>query len=536
MASGAFLRGNSLFMPVCFDQFFWLLSSYLIFKMVITKNPKLWLWIGLVFGLAFLNKYSIVFFASVVIVALFISEHRRLLASKYVLYGFLIGLLIVLPNLFWQYSYNWPVIRHMAELQRTQLVNVTAANFLKQQIFMCFSSLLIWSAGLSLLFIPGEKKLRFIGWTFIILIAIILLGRGKPYYTLGAYPMMFAAGGYVLEKYLTGKRTNLIYAILFITISISVLTSPLALPYAAFKTVKRYCDPQTGIETQRWEDGEIHPIPQDYADMTGWIELTEIVSKAYNMLDEQEKENCTIYAENYGLAGAVQFYGYRYGLPLPLCFNDSYLLWAPDSITDGPFIYINHQIGDIDDLFTSYQEIGHVDNENFRENGVKVLLCKYPKKQWRDFYARKVHMLKNNYSNLDECKNTNATTVPAIIQAEDCCNSLGIEIEITSDSAGGSNIGWTDRGDWMEYKIHVPESGTYTITCRVSSLAGGGYVILSCNEKTLNKFELPSTGGWQNWIDLPIKVSLEAGISILRFTSSGGGWNMNWFRISSDWK
>jgi hypothetical protein len=44
-----------------FDQFFWFLSSYLVFRMVNRNNPGLWIWIGLVFGLSFLNKYSVMY-------------------------------------------------------------------------------------------------------------------------------------------------------------------------------------------------------------------------------------------------------------------------------------------------------------------------------------------------------------------------------------------------------------------------------------------------------------------------------------------
>jgi hypothetical protein len=502
--------------------------------MVITKNAKLWLWIGAVFGMAFLNKYSIVFFASAITIALFISEHRRLALSGYAVFGGIIGLMVILPNIIWQNHYNWPVVRHMAELQRTQLVNVTMANYLTEQVMMCFASVIIWGAGLALLFLPDEKKYRFIVWSFIMVIGIILFGRGKPYYTLGAYPMMLACGGYVLEKYLTKAKRYLVYSVLLITVSISILTLPLALPFASFKTVKRYCDPKTGITMQRWEDGKIYPIPQDYADMTGWRELTGIVAKAYNSLDGRDKSRCTIYAENYGLAGAIQFYGHRFGLPAPVSFSDSYLLWAPDSLVEGPWIYVNHQIGDMDDLFIETREIGRVENEYFREKGVMVLLCTGPVEEAKKFYATKVRMLKNNFSKQDGCIKAAAIALPGIIQAEDCCNSGGIEMEITADSTGGSNIGWIDSGDWMEYKIDIPAGGTCPVTLRVASFAGGGEVTISSNGTPRDTLMIPSTGGWQKWTTINTTLNLSGGIQIVRFTAITGGWNMNWFRVDSD--
>jgi hypothetical protein len=59
IVSPAFLRSNTLFQPVSFNQFFWLLAIYFAIKLVQTKNPKFWLHIGVVCGLAFLNKYSL---------------------------------------------------------------------------------------------------------------------------------------------------------------------------------------------------------------------------------------------------------------------------------------------------------------------------------------------------------------------------------------------------------------------------------------------------------------------------------------------
>ena len=398
LTTGAFLRSNSLFQPVSFNQFFWLLSAYLVIKMVNTNNSKLWLWIGLVFGLAFLNKYSIVFFAFAIIVSLIISPHRKIILSKHFLWGILIGFLIILPNLIWQLNHNWPVVHHMAELQKHQLVNNTIYKFLLDQIISCAGSGFIWLFGLFvILFVPAEKKYRFIGYTFLLVLLIILIGRGKSYYTLGAYTMLLAAGGCAMERYLTKKLVFINYIVIIAAIITSIVFLPLELPIASFEIVMKYTNPETGIQPQRWEDGKTHPLPQDYADMTGWKELTKIVSDAYNMLDSCEKEKCTIYTENYGQAGAIEFYGHQYGLPKPISFHDSYLLWVPDTIGNGPFIYVSDKVGDMDDFFDNYPEIGKVNNEYFRENGLMVLLCTNPKKQWKSFYSQKTQELKSIY-------------------------------------------------------------------------------------------------------------------------------------------
>jgi len=393
--SGSFLRSNSLFMPVSFDQFFWLLIAYLTLKLVLTGNHKIWLWIGIVAGIGFLNKYSILFFIFAMFVALLISNHRKIFLTKYFIFGTLAGFLIILPNLIWQYLHNWPVVNHMVELQRTQLANVTIAGFLLDQVWMSSSSLFIWMPGLfMLILIPHERKLRYIGLTFLVTLLVILLFRGKSYYTLGAYSMLLAAGGYLLEKYLHRGWRTAIYVMLFLSIIGTLVWLPLSLPFAPYPVVARYTDPERGVP-QRWEDGKIHPIPQDYADMTGWKELTMLVVDAFNSLTEEQQSSCDIFAQNYGQAAAIDFYGHKYHLPDVISFNDSYISWAPDSISSTHLIVVDYETGDIDKLFFNFECIGQVNNEYFRENGVKVFLCSNPRPILGGYYTEKLSELRN---------------------------------------------------------------------------------------------------------------------------------------------
>ncbi|WP_341938075.1 carbohydrate-binding protein [Marinimicrobium sp. C2-29] len=39
------------------------------------------------------------------------------------------------------------------------------------------------------------------------------------------------------------------------------------------------------------------------------------------------------------------------------------------------------------------------------------------------------------------------------IEAEDYMEMSGIEVELTSDEGGGSNIGWIDVDDWIAYNV-----------------------------------------------------------------------------------
>ncbi len=393
--SPAFLRSNSLFQPVSFNQFSWLLSAYLLVKMVNRRDPRIWIWIMLTWGIAFLNKYSISFFIVASLLSLLVSRHRHLFRSWYFLAGGVLGVLIILPNLLWQHSHNWPLLTHMAELQKYQLVNVTLAGFLADQLSMNFPGLVVWLTGLLVFFFSRkESEFRFLSFTWLFTLLILVLLRGKSYYTLGLYTCLFAMGGVAIEHYFSRR---LQYAVIAFNILVIIPILPFSLPLLNHDYLERYTAPVAPV-INRWEDGKVHLIPQDFADMTGWRELADIVIGKFESLDPEEKKACMIYAENYGQAGAINFYGRKAGLPSVISFNDNFVLWAPDSIPDAPMIYVNHEIGDVDELYRSVERVGVVNNRFFREDGLQVYYCTGPTAILQNFYAEKVASIRKRYS------------------------------------------------------------------------------------------------------------------------------------------
>ncbi|MGA3012845.1 MAG: hypothetical protein ABSD71_02295 [Bacteroidales bacterium] len=147
----------------------------------------------------------------------------------------------------------------------------------------------------------------------------------------------------------------------------------------------------------RNENYGYYPLPQDFMDMTGWDEMAKIASGAYNELTPAEKESCTVYANNYGQAGAFDFYGKKYGLPTPVCMSDSYIFWAPDSLTTRNFIVSDENLGDIPRLFGKYRLIGQISNDCFRENGLQVYLCQDPTPLLNGFFKKRIREHKEVY-------------------------------------------------------------------------------------------------------------------------------------------
>ena len=75
-----------------------------------------------------------------------------------------------------------------------------------------------------------------------------------------------------------------------------------------------------------------------------------------------------------------------------------------------------------------------------------------------------------------------------------------VDIEVTSDTGGGYDIGWVAAGEWLNYTVNVAAAGTYDITLRVASAGAGGTFHLEVNgvNKT-GTLSVPNTGGWQTW-------------------------------------
>jgi endoglucanase len=124
--------------------------------------------------------------------------------------------------------------------------------------------------------------------------------------------------------------------------------------------------------------------------------------------------------------------------------------------------------------------------------------------------------------------------VPAVVQAESYCQMAGVQTETTTDTGGGSNVGYLDAGDYLDYAINVPAAGSYRISYRVASTGTTGNISFERpGAGVLGAIAVPSTGGWQTWRTITHNVNLAAGQQTVRLNIKGGGFNLNWFQVES---
>jgi hypothetical protein len=79
-----------------------------------------------------------------------------------------------------------------------------------------------------------------------------------------------------------------------------------------------------------------------------------VVARAYGSLPPDEQAECAIYGQNYGEAGAVDFFGWRYGLPKAIAGHNNYWLWGPGERSGKVLIIIG---GDREDHLQAYEDV-----------------------------------------------------------------------------------------------------------------------------------------------------------------------------------
>ena len=122
--------------------------------------------------------------------------------------------------------------------------------------------------------------------------------------------------------------------------------------------------------------------------------------------------------------------------------------------------------------------------------------------------------------------------IPATIEAEEYNRMDGIRLEKTADETGFANVGYIDAGDWLEYKIQVPDSGIYAIDFRIASTRSSVISLVLNGEEILTQ-TLESTSGWQNWETVSNTINLSRGEHTIRIKAVTPGFNINWFKFTA---
>lgn len=316
------LRLNQLFQPNSVDVLCWTTLYYFLICFIQSRDRR-WLYgFAAVLGVGVLNKYNIAFAVVGLLPAILLTPQRNLLLNKHIYLAMLLALLLISPNLIWQYQHNFPVFHHMKLLAETQLVNVKRADFLKEQLLFFIGSLFVIAAGLyGLLSYKPFAAYRLFFFSIIITLAAFTYLRAKGYYAIGIYPVYIAFGAVYIGAKVNAAWLRSVFVLIPVVLFIPLFN--VAFPNKTPEQIVANPGSYQKLGLLRWEDGKDHQLPQDFADMLGWRELAAKVDAAYASMPD--RETTLVLCDNYGQAGAINYYT-KQGVRA-VTFNADYVDW-----------------------------------------------------------------------------------------------------------------------------------------------------------------------------------------------------------------
>jgi 4-amino-4-deoxy-L-arabinose transferase-like glycosyltransferase len=316
------------------EHVIWLACILIVIEIANGASEKWWLAFGALAGIGLQNKHSMLFLGFALVAGLLLTPMRRSLARPWLWLGGAIAVLIFLPNVLWEIRHDWATLELLRNVKETgKNVVLAPGPFMIQQAMMLspFSAPL-WIAGLVWLFM--SPRYRVLAWTYVVLLVMFIRLEAKDYYVAPIYPMLFAAGAVWLSS-----RKALWIPLLALIVLGGLIAVPLTLPifppakYLAYQRA-------LGVKPQQSEVSHTSEMPQIFADQFGWEEMVVQVARYYHSLPPAERAKTVIYASNYGEAGAIDFYGPRYGLPRAISGHQNYYLWGPRDATGASVILV----------------------------------------------------------------------------------------------------------------------------------------------------------------------------------------------------
>jgi 4-amino-4-deoxy-L-arabinose transferase-like glycosyltransferase len=315
-----------------FESLFWMGSIYFLLRAINLEDPRKLVWCGLLVGLGLENKHSAAFFLIALLVALALTPQRRFFRNKYLWIAAAIIVLCALPNLIWQVQNHfatWVDLTNVKKYHKN--IELPPLSFLGAQIMMLAPvSALIWMTGLGYLFFHSDgKRYRVLGVTYLVFLVIMMTLHGKDYYLAPIYPMLFAAGAVCWEKVANAHPSLrwLKVGVPAVITAVGIVALPLVLPILPVERIMPYRE-ALGLGMSRTETNMSGPLPQYFGDEFGWEEMVQTVASVYNAMPPEQRAKTAILAGNYGEAGAIDFFGPKYGLPQSISAHQNYYLWG----------------------------------------------------------------------------------------------------------------------------------------------------------------------------------------------------------------
>jgi len=375
-----------------FEPVFWMASAAIVLRILNGGDQRLWVWLGVVVGLGLLNKHSMIFFVSGLVVGMLLTPARREFGGIWLWIGAAIATVIFLPNLVWEWREGWPTIALLQHVVGAKYATVAPWDYVWQQTLLTLPvSAPIWMGGLWFLLRDARgKRYAVLAWAYLVVLAEMLALHGKIYYLAPAYIMLLAAGSVWVSSLGWVRSARPVRVAMVGTLLLAgAIAAPLAMPVLPVDQVIRYAR-FWNVKAIRVENVPQDDLPQLFGDMFGWEEQVKAVADVYAGLSPQEKTHTAILAYNYGEASAIDYLGGGYGLPKAASGHNQYGLWGPRKDAPGVVIAIGFSSEFLQHFFWEVTAAAHVNPKYAlpEERNLTVFVCRDPKMNWGEAWSR----------------------------------------------------------------------------------------------------------------------------------------------------
>ncbi len=370
--SSVVLIAGHMLLTLTPDLVFW--TAAILFVVKAVRDPRWWLAVGVTVGVATYNRQLIALLVIGIAVGILAVGPRTVLASKWLWLGALTALVLAAPNLYYQYTHDWPQAQMAAALEADDGAD-NRIMFVPLQFGLLGPPLaVIMIAGLVWLW--RRRTYRFFVIAYPVACAITLYTGGRADYVVGLLLLSYAAGCVPTAEWMTTAwRRAVVVTGVVLTAAVSVPVGLPVLPYSAL------------------DDIPVGDINETAIESIGWQRFAEQIGEAHATLSPADRVHTIVLAENYGQAGAVDRWTDELALP-PVYSAHNELWWrgAPEEHVNVVIVATYSRRVGTD--FATCTEQGRVDDgvgQWNEEQDKPILVCRNPAKPWSELWPELRH-------------------------------------------------------------------------------------------------------------------------------------------------
>jgi 4-amino-4-deoxy-L-arabinose transferase-like glycosyltransferase len=358
--------GHMLTTPTV-DVLVWTTAIWVLCRIVRTHDGRWFLLLGAIVGVGLLNKFTVLLAVASFGAALAMLPQRRVLATPWILAGAALAAAMWSPNLWWQATHGWPVFELSAGVADEATENrILAIPF--QALFLGLPIATAVTVGWwRQLRGRALRDTRFISLGFVLLLALVIVSGGKPYYAAGALPALTAVATVELVDWIR-RHLRLVASLIALN---GAVTALLVLPIL----------PATIVV-----DSPASAVNPEPLEMIGWPQFVDRIAEEYERIDDGSR-TAVILTGNYGEAGAIDRFGPDRGLPPAYSGHNSYADFRQPPGSAGPVLVVGYRAPG--GFLVGCRELDPIvmpDDVDNEEQGAPLWRCDAPSRPWHELW------------------------------------------------------------------------------------------------------------------------------------------------------